>query len=99
MPRLLYGKTTIEWQFQPDARLKRHYVTVERGRPILLRGPCVDLQEQECWFGSVPVIANRHKGTGCVSFGAYLIDVYGAGMTLNGPNLSLLLTIFGAFPS
>jgi predicted metal-dependent hydrolase len=47
MPRLQYGKTTIEWQFQPDARLKRHYVTVERGRPVLLRGPWVDFPEQE----------------------------------------------------
>ncbi|WP_446325859.1 SprT family zinc-dependent metalloprotease [Burkholderia pseudomallei] len=47
MPRLQYGKTTIEWQFQPDAGLKRHYVTVERGRPVLLRGPRVDLPEQE----------------------------------------------------
>jgi predicted metal-dependent hydrolase len=47
MPRLQYGKTTIEWQFQPDARLKRHYVTVERGRPVLLRGPWVELPEQQ----------------------------------------------------
>ncbi|MGT2469301.1 M48 family metallopeptidase [Paraburkholderia terrae] len=47
MPRLLYGKTTIEWQFRPDARLKRHYLTVERGRPVLLRGPWVELPEQQ----------------------------------------------------
>ena len=42
MPLLQYGQFTIEWQFQPDAKLKRHYVTVERGRPVLLRGPVVD---------------------------------------------------------
>ncbi|NRD81660.1 M48 family metallopeptidase [Burkholderia pseudomallei] len=47
MPRLQYGRTTIEWQFTPDAGLKRHYVTVERGRPVLLRGPWVDVPEQE----------------------------------------------------
>ncbi|MDD2729822.1 SprT family zinc-dependent metalloprotease [Malikia sp.] len=47
MPRLQYGQTTIEWQFQPDAGLKHHYVTVERGQPVLLRGPWVDEPEQE----------------------------------------------------
>lgn len=47
MPRLQYGQISIEWQFQPDAGLKRHYVTVERGRPVLLRGPWVDEPEQE----------------------------------------------------
>jgi len=47
MPRLQYGQTTIDWRFQPDASLKRHYVTVERGRPVLLRGPVVGEQEQE----------------------------------------------------
>jgi len=47
MPLLQYGQSTIEWQFQPDAKLKRHYVTVERGRPVLLRGPTVDSTEQE----------------------------------------------------
>lgn len=47
MPVLNYGQTTIEWHFQLDAKLKRHYVTVERGRPVLLRGPQVDEPEQE----------------------------------------------------
>jgi predicted metal-dependent hydrolase len=47
MPVLNYGQTTIEWYFQLDAKLKRHYVTVERGRPVLLRGPQVDEPEQE----------------------------------------------------
>ncbi|GAA6119029.1 SprT family zinc-dependent metalloprotease [Acidovorax sp. FG27] len=47
MPRLQYGQTTIEWRFKADATLKRHYVTVERGRPVLLRGPAVGLEEQE----------------------------------------------------
>ncbi|MEF2267504.1 SprT family zinc-dependent metalloprotease [Janthinobacterium sp. LS2A] len=47
MPRLQYGQTTIDWLFQPDASLKRHYVTVERGRPVLLRGPVVGQLEQQ----------------------------------------------------
>lgn len=47
MPQLQYGQTTIEWQYQPDSKLKRHYVTVERGRPVLLRGPLVGEMEQE----------------------------------------------------
>lgn len=47
MPRFQYGQTTIDWRFQPDANLKRHYVTVERGSPVLLRGPLVGEQEQE----------------------------------------------------
>lgn len=47
MPRLQYGQTTIEWRFKADATLKRHYVTVERGRSVLLRGPAVGLEEQE----------------------------------------------------
>ncbi|MEZ2745797.1 SprT family zinc-dependent metalloprotease [Halopseudomonas bauzanensis] len=44
---LKYGQTTIEWHFQVDTNLKRHYVTVERGRPVLLRGPQVGEAEQE----------------------------------------------------
>lgn len=47
MPRLQYGTTVIDWVFKPDNQLKRHYVTVERGRPVLLRGPHVDATEQE----------------------------------------------------
>jgi hypothetical protein len=47
MPVLKYGQTAIEWYFQLDSKLKRHYVTVERGRPVLLRGPLVDEPEQE----------------------------------------------------
>ena len=47
MPRLQYGQSTIDWRFQPDASLKRHYVTVERGQQVLLRGPVVGELEQE----------------------------------------------------
>lgn len=47
MPRLQYGQMTIEWRFKAEATLKRHYVTVERGHTVLLRGPAVELEEQE----------------------------------------------------
>lgn len=47
MPCLQYGQTRIEWRFQADATLKRHQVTVERGQPVLLRGPTVALAAQE----------------------------------------------------
>lgn len=47
MPRLQYGSTTIQWVFRPDDKLKRHYVTVERGRSVVLRGPRVGVAEQE----------------------------------------------------
>ena len=46
MPQFQYGQTTFEWLFQVDAKLKRHYVTVERGRPVLLRGPLIDDAKQ-----------------------------------------------------
>lgn len=66
MPLLHYGQSTIEWQFQPDAKLKRHYVTVERGRPVLLRGPVVDSTEQEAlvrrrarWIREKLVLVNK----------------------------------------
>ncbi|MCL6272147.1 M48 family metallopeptidase [Sansalvadorimonas sp. 2012CJ34-2] len=47
MPVYQYGATMIEWQFQKRPELKRHYVTVERNRPVLLRGPAVSEQEQQ----------------------------------------------------
>jgi hypothetical protein len=37
MPRSQYGQINIDWRFQPEANLKRNYVTVERGLPVLLR--------------------------------------------------------------
>ena len=47
MPSVQYGQSSIEWRFQPDAKLKRHYLTVERGQPVLLRGPRVGIDEQK----------------------------------------------------
>ncbi|WP_034303843.1 SprT family zinc-dependent metalloprotease [Herbaspirillum sp. RV1423] len=47
MPVLAYGRTTIEWRFELAAHLKRHYVTVERGCPVLLRGPRIAAPAQE----------------------------------------------------
>jgi predicted metal-dependent hydrolase len=79
MPRLQYGKTTIEWQFQPDAGLKRHYVTVERGRPVLLRGPWVELPEQEAlvrqrgrWIREKLALVNKQPAEDAVVTGSRL---------------------------
>ena len=47
MPVYQYGTTAIEWTFQEAPELKHHYVTVERGRPVLLRGPRVPEDEQQ----------------------------------------------------
>jgi predicted metal-dependent hydrolase len=44
---LQYGQSRIAWRFRADSRLAHHYVTVERGLPVLLRGPRVGLVEQE----------------------------------------------------
>jgi len=79
MPRLHYGETTIEWQFQPDAGLKRHYVTVERGRPVLLRGPWVELVEQEAmvrrrarWIREKLALVNKPQAEDAIVIGSRL---------------------------
>ncbi|WP_419834898.1 M48 family metallopeptidase [Endozoicomonas atrinae] len=46
MPLFAYGTTTIEWIFQAEPGLKRHYITIERGRPVLLRGRAIPEAEQ-----------------------------------------------------
>ncbi len=46
MGLFVYGTTTIEWVFQVEPNLKRHYITVERGRPVLLRGRAISEDEQ-----------------------------------------------------
>ena len=47
MPVYQYGTTAIEWEFQEAPNLKRHTVTVERGKPVLLRGPQVPDNEKQ----------------------------------------------------
>lgn len=47
MPQFAYGQRLIEWQFQLEPQLKRHYVTVEKDRPVLLRGADIPLDKQE----------------------------------------------------
>lgn len=47
MPVYQYGTTMIEWEFQEAPSLKRHTVTVERGKPVLLRGQRVSEKEQQ----------------------------------------------------
>lgn len=47
MPVFDYGTTQIEWRFKLDNKLKNHYITVERDKALLLRGPDVDEQQQK----------------------------------------------------
>ncbi|WP_043636417.1 SprT family zinc-dependent metalloprotease [Chromobacterium haemolyticum] len=79
MPLLQYGETTIEWQFQPDTKLKRHYVTVERGRPVLLRGPQVAEVEQEAlvrrrarWIREKLALVNQPQASDAIVTGSRL---------------------------
>ncbi|MDF3887911.1 SprT family zinc-dependent metalloprotease [Cupriavidus basilensis] len=79
MPRLQYGETTIEWRFQPDAGLKRHYVTVERGHPVLLRGPWVEVPEQEAlvrrrarWIREKLALVNKPQADDAIVTGSRL---------------------------
>lgn len=46
MPIFQYGTTEIEWEFKLDSKLSHHYVTVERGKKVLLRGPNISVKEQ-----------------------------------------------------
>ena len=79
MPVLNYGQTAIEWYFQLDSKLKRHYVTVERGRPVLLRGPLVDESEQEAlvlrrarWIREKLAQVNQPQASGPIVTGSRL---------------------------
>lgn len=79
MPQLHYGQTAIEWRFVPDAKLKRHYVTVERGQPVLLRGPWVVEAEQEAlvrrrarWIREKLALVNLPQTLGAVVTGSRL---------------------------
>lgn len=79
MPLLQYGQSIIEWQFQPDTKLKRHYVTVERGQPVLLRGPVVDEAEQEAlvrrrarWIREKLVLVNQPETNDAIVTGSRL---------------------------
>ncbi len=79
MPLLQYGQSIIEWQFQPDTKLTRHYVTVERGRPVLLRGPVVDEAEQEAlvrrrarWIREKLLLVNQPQTNDAIVTGSRL---------------------------
>ncbi|HDC4411729.1 TPA: DUF45 domain-containing protein, partial [Enterobacter kobei] len=73
------GQTIIEWKFQPDAKLKRHYVTVERARPVLLRGPVVAVAEQEAlvrrrarWIREKLLLVNQSQANDVIVTGSRL---------------------------
>lgn len=79
MPLLQYGHSTIEWEFQPDTKLQRHYVTVECGRPVLLRGPVVDEAKQEAlvrrrarWIREKLLLVNQPQSDDAIVTGSRL---------------------------
>jgi len=79
MPRFQYGQTQIEWRFQCAPELKRHYVTVERGRPTLLRGPMLEPAEQEAlvrrrarWIRDKMTLVNQPLSVDAVVTGSRL---------------------------
>lgn len=79
MPVLQYGQSIIEWRFQADAKLKRHYVTVERGQPVLLRGPMVGEAEQEAlvrrrarWIKDKLALVNLPQSSDAITTGSRL---------------------------
>ena len=47
MPIFQYGTTQIDWVFKVNSKLTHHYVTVERGKKVVLKGPEASLKEQE----------------------------------------------------
>lgn len=79
MPQLQYGSTSFTWTFRAEAQLKRHYVTVERGQPVLLRGPWVDAVEQEAlvrkrarWIRDKLVLVNQTQAQDLIVTGSRL---------------------------
>lgn len=79
MARLQYGQTTIEWSFQLVSKLKRHYITVERGQQVLLRGPAVDMSEQEAlvrkrarWIRDKLAQVNQPQSSDAIATGSRL---------------------------
>lgn len=79
MPVFVYGKTRFDWIFQLDDSLRHHYVTVERGQPVILRGPLVPLAEQEAlvrqrarWIREKLVEVNQREGAEVIVTGSRL---------------------------
>lgn len=79
MPQYHYGQTTFEWDYQRDDTLKRHYVTVERGQPVMLRGPLIEASEQEAlvrhrarWIREKLALVNQPQAAEAIVTGSRL---------------------------
>lgn len=47
MPRVLYGNRTIDYSIQERNGLKSHYITVERGNGVVLKGEPVSVEKSQ----------------------------------------------------
>lgn len=47
MPRVLYGNRTIDYSIQERKGLKSHYITVERGNGVVLKGEPVSVEKSQ----------------------------------------------------
>lgn len=47
MSSVVYGKNTIEYSFLPKPELKSHYITVEKGVGVVLKGKPVNMEEAD----------------------------------------------------
>lgn len=47
MPRVLYGNRTIDYSIQERNGLKSHYITVERGKGVVLKGDPVSVEKSQ----------------------------------------------------
>jgi len=45
--KFTYGETIIEWYFEEDKNLKHHYITVEKNKPVVLKGEVISFEEQQ----------------------------------------------------
>ncbi|MBI6117862.1 M48 family metallopeptidase [Salegentibacter maritimus] len=47
MPRVLYGNKTIDYSIQERNGLKSHYITVERGNGVVLKGEPISVEKSQ----------------------------------------------------
>lgn len=47
MPKVLYGNKTIDYSIQESNGLKSHYITVERGNGVVLKGEPVSIEKSQ----------------------------------------------------
>ncbi len=47
MPKVLYGNKTIDYSIQERNGLKSHYITVERGKGVVLKGEPVSIEKSQ----------------------------------------------------